>query len=389
MNATTTPKDAGEAFRAHGANGFGNHFRNNQRPFNPAGPEKKEKRKLPEIVDVMDFLEEDIPEPPELIEGLLAKGSKLILSGGSKTRKTWALTHLAAAVATGQPWWGFPTKKGKVLYINFEIQKGYYQRRVKSIKEHLLLEGTKLRGNLQVWNLRGHAADISELVDEIINAVGDRYDLIIFDPIYKILGKRDENSNGDIADMMNEFDRIIEATGAAVAFAHHYSKGNQAKKSAMDRMSGAGAFARDADSLLMMTDHQQKDTYTVDAVLRNYKPIEQFCITVEHPIMVRNEQLDPKKVKTVGGKEKTYVVADLMKVLNIQHLTSTELEKQFIAATGASTGTFDKLIKEAKETQIIEKCAEGRKWKAVSPVYPPGYNACNPQPEENGTKVQV
>ena len=38
--------------------------------------------------------------------------------------------------------------------------------------------------------------------------------------------------------MMNVFDRIIMETGAAIAFAHHYSKGNQSKKDAMDRMSG-------------------------------------------------------------------------------------------------------------------------------------------------------
>lgn len=386
MNATV-PKDVGEAHRVLGANGFRENIKNNQHPFEPKGQRPQGKRELPPIIDVMDFLAEDIPEPPQLVEGVLAKGSKLILSGGSKTRKTWALTHLAVAVSTGTSWWGFPTKRGKVLYINFEIQKGYYQRRVKAIKEHLLIEGTKLRGNLHIWNLRGHAADISDLVEQITQAVGDKYDLVIFDPIYKILGNRDENSNGEVADMMNEFDRIIEATGAAVAFAHHYSKGNQAKKEVIDRMSGAGAFARDADSLLFMTPHTQPDTYTIDTIFRNYKHIEQFCVRVEHPIMVRDEQLDPSKVKGAKGNEKKYVVADLMKVLNIQHLTRADLLRQFTPQI-ASQGTFNTLFKDAQDSGVVELCEDGKRWKAVHPVYPPGWKAGNNQMDENGTTVQ-
>ena len=55
-------------------------------------------------------------------------------------------------------------------------------------------------------------------------------------------------------------------------FGHHFSKGNQARKDAMDRMSGAGAFARDADSLLVLTKHEQPDTYVVESILRNHKP---------------------------------------------------------------------------------------------------------------------
>jgi hypothetical protein len=341
---------------------------------------------LPKIVDIMDFL----AEPTQLINGIFSKGSKLILSGGSKTRKTWALTHLAMAVATGQPWWGFDTTRARVLYVNFEIQKGFYQRRVKSIKDHLMIDGTKLRGYLQVWNLRGYAADITDLVENIIKNTKGKFDLIILDPIYKVLGDRDENSNGDIASMMNELDRIVEETGAAVAFAHHYSKGNQSKKNAMDRMSGAGAFARDADSLLMMTEHTQPDTYTIQLVLRNYRPLADFCVTVEHPIMVRNEQLDPSKLKAVNGSEKKYVVADLLKLLNVQQITRAELKRQFLDKKIASDGTFNKLFKEAQDTGVIELLEDGKTLKAVKPMYPPGFKfgKDDEKEAENGATVQ-
>ena len=44
------------------------------------------------------------------------------------------------------------------------------------------------------------------MAEEITSRTKDQFDLIIFDPIYKILGDRDENSNGDIGDLMNEMD---------------------------------------------------------------------------------------------------------------------------------------------------------------------------------------
>jgi RecA-family ATPase len=201
MNATT-PKDAGEFFRNHGANGTRDHVRNNQRPFDPQDTQKNGKRKLPEIVDIMDFLATPLPKPPELIKGILHKRSKLILSGASKSRKTWALAHLAICVAAGQPWWGFDTTPGKVLYANFEIAPEFFQERTMAIKEKLMVEGSKLKGQLKLWNLRGHAADIAQLADQVIDQTKDKYDLIILDPIYKILGDRDENSNGDVAVMM-------------------------------------------------------------------------------------------------------------------------------------------------------------------------------------------
>ena len=41
MNATA-PKDAGEAYRAHGPNGFRDHVKNSQRPFDPKDRQKNE-----------------------------------------------------------------------------------------------------------------------------------------------------------------------------------------------------------------------------------------------------------------------------------------------------------------------------------------------------------
>ena len=138
---------------------------------------------------------------------------------------------------------------------------------------------------------------------------------------------------------------------------------------------------------MAMTNHDQPDSYTVESILRNHKPVSAFCVSLEHPIMVRNEELDPSKVKKVNGGKK-HTVAELLKLINIQHLTRAELKKQFLDAKIASDGTFNTLFKEAVDTKIFEQCEDGKKWKAVDPVYPPGYDTCNSKTEENGAKEQ-
>jgi hypothetical protein len=88
---------------------------------------------LPEIVCAEDLLAAEMATPRELLSGLLHQGSKLIVGGSSKSYKTWVLTDLAVAVASGTPWLGFDTTAGKVLYVNLEIQPAFFRRRVAEI----------------------------------------------------------------------------------------------------------------------------------------------------------------------------------------------------------------------------------------------------------------
>jgi RecA-family ATPase len=131
----------------------------------------------------------------------------------------------------------------------------------------------------------GKAADLSNLLPMLLRQIGrDKYVLII-DPIYKLLGLRDENKAGDIASLLNEIEALAVETGAAVAFGAHYSKGTQAGKEVIDRIGGSGVFARDPDSILNFTRHERNDCFTVDATLRNHPPIKPFVARWAYPLM--------------------------------------------------------------------------------------------------------
>src|SRR5437762_1600884 len=91
-------------------------------------PETQDERKinLPPIDNAAALLaDEQIQIPEQIIEGVLQQGLKAVLGSNSKARKTWILLDLALSVATGMPWWKWPTRKGRVLFINFEIPRPF------------------------------------------------------------------------------------------------------------------------------------------------------------------------------------------------------------------------------------------------------------------------
>ena len=257
--------------------------------------------RLPEIDQADALLADQITKPSEIIEGVLHSGTKAVLASGSKVGKTWILLDLAIAVATGTPFLKFKTQKQKVLFINFEIRREFIRDRLKKIQEK---NNQMDLTNLGLWNLRGQTTDFEALTEAIIERAGQKkYALIILDPIYKAMIGKSENTTSSVGALCSQIERIVEATGAAVIFAHHYTKGNAAKKSQIDRMSGSGVFARDADSIITLTEHEQKNCYVVEMTLRNFAPQPPFVIEWQFPVMVERPDLSPADFKTDEATE--------------------------------------------------------------------------------------
>jgi hypothetical protein len=261
---------------------------------------------LPELIDASAFLADRIETPAELIEGILHVGSKLVLGGSSKSYKTWCLLDLALSVATGAQWLGRPTTQGKVLFINFEIQRYAWQQRIAQVAH---AKGVQVQpGQIVLWNLRGYAADFRQLIPKIIQRCRrEHFSLVVLDPIYKLYGGTDENAAGDVADLLNSLERLATDVGAAIAFGAHFAKGNASAKEAIDRISGSGVFARDPDSLLIFTKHETEDAFTVEPILRNFAPIAPFVVRWEFPLMRLADDLDPAKLKQAkSGRKKEH-----------------------------------------------------------------------------------
>lgn len=255
--------------------------------------------KLPPMRDMAFAIkpENRTPLPGEVIKGILHKGSKLVVGGTSKGKKSWTLLDLAVSVASGKPWWGFQTVQGRVLYINFEIQQAFFEGRAAVVAQ--AKEVTLGAGTFMCMTLRGSTEAIENLADEIIAFILDMepFALIILDPVYKLMAGRDENKAGDVTAVLNQIERVAVQTGAAIAIGAHFSKGNQAGKDSIDRIGGSGAFARDPDAILIMTAHEESDAFTIEATLRNFPPTDPFVVRWEFPLFVRDNSLDPAALK--------------------------------------------------------------------------------------------
>ena len=326
-------------------------------------PEATERRIiLPKFVDALDITGANLPEkPPEVVETLLHKGSKMVVGGTSKSFKTWALLDLAISVASGSDWWGFPCKQGKVLYINYEIQPEFFGHRCQAILDRR--EIALLPGNLMILNLRGMSMPLEALVIQLIELIkNEGFLLIIFDPIYKALGGRDENKAGDIASLCNELERVAVNTGAAVAFGAHFSKGNQAAKESIDRIGGSGVFARDPDTILTMTAQDQEDNaFIVQATLRNHKPIDDFVVRWKWPIFERAGDLDPTRFKQPAkrgnGTGEALEAAQSKLLPKLSPLGATYSD--WLNSARMPAATFNKYRTELFKAGLVKKTSDG------------------------------
>lgn len=208
---------------------------------------------LPDFEDMTDAWE-TMPElAPPLIENVLRQGHKMLLAGPSKAGKSFALIELAIAIAEGRQWLGWQCAKGKVLYVNLELDKASCLHRVKDVYTAMKIPPLNLQ-NLRIWNLRGQTKPMDKLAPSLIwRAKRENFLAVIIDPIYKVI-TGDENSADQMAHFCNQFDKVCTALGCAVIYCHHHSKGSQGGKRSMDRASGSGVFARDPDALLDMVE---------------------------------------------------------------------------------------------------------------------------------------
>jgi RecA-family ATPase len=257
---------------------------------------------LPRIVPGDEFMDSPKPEPPQLVEGILHQGAKMVLGGASKSRKSWSLIDLMLAVSTGGSWWGFPTKQSRVLYLNFELPDFAFQHRLHAIAS---AKGIADFSGFDLWNLRGYATDFSQLIPKILTRIKNtRYGLVILDPIYKGLGNRDENKAGDVASLCNEIEQLAVKSEAAVVFGAHYSKGNQAGKDAIDRIGGSGVFARDPDVILTMTPHEEQDAYVIDLTLRALPQVPPLVVRWRGVSFERDADADASRIRLPGKEGK-------------------------------------------------------------------------------------
>ena len=271
--------------------------------------------------------------PPVLLEGILHKGCKMILSGSSKAGKTLGLMHLGIAAANGLPWMGHNiNRQCKVVYLDFELKPRLAKERIKEIVNSTGNEYFPTK-NFMYCGLRGQKRSLEDLALHI-QAIRDfEPDMIIVDPFYKLTeGDYDENDAGSVGLVLDKMEKFSERLDCAFVYAHHFSKGNKAETDHIDRASGSGVFARDPDAILTLTPHEEDYHLVLEATLRNFPTPEKKVIEFAWPNFIHKPDLDPTLRKAGQASENKKLNAhlaektlDILKknsVMGLQNLTN-------------------------------------------------------------------
>lgn len=223
----------------------------------------------------IEDLNDDLPDPEgladswdnmpelasELIKGVLRQGHKMLIAGPSKAGKSFALIEMSIAIAEGVKWLDWECTKGRVLYVNLELDRPSALHRFKDVYTAMGLQPNNIN-NIDIWNLRGKTVPMDKLAPKLIRrALKKNYIAVIIDPIYKVL-TGDENSADQMAHFTNQFDKVATELGCSVIYCHHHSKGAQGGKKSMDRASGSGVFARDPDALIDLVELEVTEELT-------------------------------------------------------------------------------------------------------------------------------
>ena len=247
---------------------------------------------LPDPEQLSDCWEDMPTLAPELIKGVLRQGHKMLIAGPSKAGKSFALINMSISIAEGYPWFGWECAKGKVLYVNLELDRASCLHRFKDVYQALGIQPLNLK-NIDIWNLRGKTVPMDKLAPKLIRRAHNKgYIAVIIDPIYKVL-TGDENSADQMAHFTNQFDKVATELGSSVIYCHHHSKGSQGGKKSMDRASGSGVFARDPDALIDLVELELTEdirgqlittkvtTIVQDAILQMNKPYYDNYVTLD------------------------------------------------------------------------------------------------------------
>ncbi len=291
------------------------------------------------------------PTPEMLIKGVLYRGGTMLLSGPSKAHKTYAMLTAGMAIAEGRPWLGFETTKAPVIYLNLELQDFAANKRIEQIAQ---ATGTRPPVDFIIWNLRGRRVTLAELQARLpteITRLGAG--AVMIDPHYKVsaLSGGEENSNDSQGLLLSALEGICATNGAALVLSHHFAKGDASAKNSIDRASGGGVFARWGDVMMTFTPHEEDEAMAVEMALRNFAPVEPFVVRWEYPLWVRDDQLDPAKLKRVGGRTETNTADKALNALG----AATMGYGEWMKASGMTETTFRRKLKALLEAGRVEQ----------------------------------
>jgi hypothetical protein len=242
---------------------------------------------------------------PPVLHGLLRRGETMNVIAPPKTGKSWLVTDLAIAVATGRSWLNtYQTEMGNVLILDNELHGETTAARIPKVAHARGVLIDEFADRLFVENLRGRLRDIFNLRTYFDGIEPGRFKVIILDAMYRFMPRdTDENDNGALAEIYNQLDSYADRLGCCFVCIHHSTKGSQSDKAVTDVGAGAGSQSRATDTHLILRQHEDDGVVVLDAAVRSWAPIDPVCLRWDFPIWKPDPALDPTNLRRQGRRK--------------------------------------------------------------------------------------
>jgi len=200
-------------------------------------------------IDLMWAFENEPPPLDFIWSGFLSGTVGALVAPGATGKSYWALEAamcIASSVPGGDVLQLNPSKTGRVIYLAGEDPEPVLLRRIHAIGKHLSPAArAAIAKNLVLESIMGKGLNIMDErhMQKILDFChGAR--LIVLDTLSRV-HHLDENSNGEMAQLVSRLEQIAYLTGASVLYLHHVNK-----NSARDGQTGQQQAARGASALI-------------------------------------------------------------------------------------------------------------------------------------------
>ncbi len=221
------------------------------------------------FIDIKKSFSEE-PEPLDFVMSGFLSGTVGTLFSPGATGKSFLSLQLAIDIASGADSLGLGiTKAGKVLYLAAEDPALIISKRLHDIGKLLNPRIRKATvTNLRIAAIAGKNVNVhtDEYLQTIIEACADDTRLIVIDTISRV-HTLEENSNSDMAKLLQTLERIAAQTNAAVLFLHHISKSTA--------LAGVGDTQQAARGASVLTDNSR---FGASLTTMGKKEAEQYAI---------------------------------------------------------------------------------------------------------------
>lgn len=185
---------------------------------------------MPNLLTMREFISTKIETPRSYLgDNLLIPEGMMVLYGDTGVYKSWFLTNMAFALASGQPFLGYPVPKPiRVLYLNCEISEGAFQDRIELMRARYpdaMLDDCFYRDfrDISLPTTRDYTkVDSWRLLAELIEESQATY--AILDPMANVF-TGNENNGDHVTAFTKGLSTIAKQLHCGIVLAHHQRKG--------------------------------------------------------------------------------------------------------------------------------------------------------------------